>query len=369
MAQVARAIMGYRWATMDDGKRFLGWIVSSIVGGAMEWRPHLLLTAPASQGKTWLLTNVMEKIMGPLLTSISDATPAAISRLTAHSSLPIAIDEAEPSEDWVLELLKTLRAASSDFGSRIRVAPNGVGVTFQQARFSALLAGTVAPALAKADETRLTPVSFGPPVDNWPAVRLAIRSAMEHAPAVRYRVIRRAKEIVDMADKLSDEMQDLGMDSREAMASAALTAGWRFWGVDDAEVFSQPVEPGVPQRTDAADALLEILALRHRHEYGDISVLKMLGKVQPPAALADLFGIKRQDDGIIIAAKHRGLVTAMSRTKWAQADVRKLLLQLEGAGMTASAHRFGQLRVRGVFIPEATLQDIGVELETEEEDK
>ena len=39
---------------------------------------------------------------------------------------------------------------------------------------------------------------------------------------------------------LTDEMQDLGMDSREAMSSAALTAGWRFWGVDDREVHAQP---------------------------------------------------------------------------------------------------------------------------------
>ena len=117
---LAKAVMGYRWATEDDGRRFLGWIVAAIIGGALEWRPHLLLTAPATQGKTWLLKNVLEKIMGPLITSISDATPAAISRMTAHASLPIAIDEAEPSEEWVMELLKTLRAASSDFGSRVR---------------------------------------------------------------------------------------------------------------------------------------------------------------------------------------------------------------------------------------------------------
>ena len=132
--------MRYRWATPDDGRRFLGWMVAAIIGGALEWRPHLLLTAPAAQGKTWLLKNVLERLMGPMLTSISDATPAAIAKVTQYASLPIAIDEAEPSDEWVLELLKTLRAASSDFGSRIRVAPNG-GVNFQQARFCALLGG------------------------------------------------------------------------------------------------------------------------------------------------------------------------------------------------------------------------------------
>ena len=193
-----------------------------------------MASAPAanrarSTRETWLLTNVLEPIMGNMMTSVSDATPASISRLTAYSSLPVAIDEAEPSDDWVVELLKTLRAASSDFGSRVRATADG-GVSFQQARFCALLAGTVAPALAKADDSRLSPVGLGPPVDDWPQVRLAIRNAMRHADSVRHRIIRRAGEIVTAADTLTDEMQDLGMDSREAMSSAALTAGWRFWG-------------------------------------------------------------------------------------------------------------------------------------------
>ena len=68
-ADIARAVMGYRWATPNDGRRFLGWLVASLVGGALQWRPHLLLTAPAAQGKTWLLTNVLEPIMGNMMTS------------------------------------------------------------------------------------------------------------------------------------------------------------------------------------------------------------------------------------------------------------------------------------------------------------
>ena len=368
MADIAKAVMRYRWATAGDGRRFLGWMVVSIIGGALEWRPHLLLTAPAAQGKTWLLKNVLERLMGPLLTSISDATPAAIAKVTQYASLPIAIDEAEPSEEWVLELLKTLRAASSDFGSRIRVAPNG-GVNFQQARFCALLAGTVAPALGRADDTRLSPVNFGPPVADWPAVRLAISAAMEHADAVRYRVIRRAADIVAEADRLTNEMQDLGMDSREAMSSAALTAGWRFWGVDNREVHAQPEISG---QSDAGDALLEIMSLRVRLPSGtERSVLQLLADENEADApvLADLMGIRRDGQGVMIAAKHRGLVRALTRSKWGNADLRKLLLQLDMTVLTANPQRFGGLRERAVRIPQATLAEMGVEFDDAEPDK
>ena len=359
-AAIARAVMGYRWATDDDGRRFLGWAVAAIIGGALEWRPHLLLTAPATQGKTWLLKNVLERLMGPLLTSVSDATPAAISRLTAHASLPIAIDEAEPSEEWVQELLKTLRAASSDFGSRIRAAQGGTGVTFQQARFCALLAGTIAPALARADDTRLSPVALGPPVEDWPKVRAQVQNAMQFADGARYRIIRRAPEIVAEANRLGDEMEDLGMDSREARASAAMTAGWRFWGIDEREVASQPE---VSQETDAASALLEMLSIRHRDVGGkEESLGSMLQDNGKDHILADLYGLRIVGGALMVAIKHHGLQSAMYRSKWGNADLRKLMLQLDGTEVTKSALLFGAVRKRAVQIPPETLTAIGVEI-------
>ena len=54
----------------------------------------------------------------------------------------------------------------------------------------ALLAGTVSPVLGRADDTRITPVGFGPMVDDWAQVSFAIQTTMEKADAVRYRIIR-----------------------------------------------------------------------------------------------------------------------------------------------------------------------------------
>ena len=372
VAEVARAVMSYRWATADDGKRFLGWVVAAIVGGALEWRPHLLLTAPAGEGKTWLLKQVLEKLMGTLMISVSDASTAAISKVREHAALPVAIDEAEPSEEWVIELLKTLRAASSDFGARIRVGPGNHGVVFQRARFCALLAGTVAPALARADDTRLTSVSFGAPVENWAQVKLAITTTMQKADMVRARIIRHTTEIVKEAERVGNEMQDLGMDSREALTSAALTAGWHFWGLDSADVYSREMtrvktadgDTILSDPTDASDALLEILAVRVRPAgESDKSVLEMLSNVKKQGTLADLVGIRRTAKGeLVIANRHKGLSTAMARTKWANADLRKLMLQLPDTSTTENTHRFGNLRLRAVLIPKSTLESVGVDI-------
>ena len=235
---MAAAVMGYRWGAPSDGKRLLGWMVSAIVGGALEWRPHVQITAPSGQGKSWLLREVISALMGPLLQRIADASPAALARMTAHASLPFSFDEAEPSAQWVLELLSLMRISSGGEGQRIRVDMQTGGVQVQAPRFSALLSNVAAPDMSRADASRVVSVSLGAEVENWPATSAAIMGVMAHAAGVRSRIIRETPGIVGNARELAREMQAGGMDSREALASAALTAGWQWWGIDKFTVYS-----------------------------------------------------------------------------------------------------------------------------------
>ena len=291
---------------------------------------------------------------------IADASSAGVARFTGNSSLPIGIDEAEPAHQWVMDLLPTLRVASSGAGARVRADAHG-GVSVSHSRFSAILSSTIAPNLAKADATRITEVGLATEgVDDWPKLRRAILNAMRHADGVRYKIFRDAQSIVHETDRLTGKMQDLGMDSREAMASAAFTAGWRWWGVDNHEVLSQPE---TSERTDASDALLEILSLRHTAGGITVSVAEMLTNTLYEAALLDLFGMRRMGSEIWIAEKHHGLRAAMSRSKWASADLRKLLLQMDGVFTLDRAVRFGSaLRTRAIVIPADSLAAAGVDL-------
>ena len=260
VAAIARAVLDYRWASEDDGRKFLGWIVAAMVGGALEWRPHLWLTSPAGTGKTWLFDNVLLKLLGNAMPSLADTTPAGLARFVGASSLPIVIDEAEPTHPWVVNLLDTLRAASSGAGARLRADAHG-GYDIQQSRFSAILSSTISPNLPKADATRIAEIGLSTEsVENWPMVQVAIQVTMKAANNVRYKIFREAQNIIGNVDELVVDMQSRGMDSREALSSAALTVGWRWWGVDTKEIMSQPE---TTERTDASDALLEILALRY----------------------------------------------------------------------------------------------------------
>ena len=362
MIEVAKAVSSYRWATPLDSKRILGWIVAAIVGGALEWRPHISLVAPASTGKSWLLRRI-QTLMGPLVLRVADATPAAIARLTSHTSIPVLIDEAEPTAGWITEVLALLRVSAGADGMRVRAEQGSDGVVRQNARFAALLSGTSAPRLGQADSSRLTAVRLGRAVENWPAVMEAIDDAMKYADRVRARIVMEAQAIVKEADRLGVEYQGLGMASREALATASLTAGWRAWGVDKADVYS--VDWGIGEEpSDSLDLLQDILALRYRRDGDDMALIQLISK--DSLAAAQLYGVRQAGDairtGLLIATAHRGLLAALSRTSHSAVDLRSMLLQLPGAKATDSARRFGSLRMRAVEIPGDTLRALGIDI-------
>ena len=188
------------------------------------------------QGKSWLLREVVSALMGPLLQRIADASPAALARMTAHASLPFSFDEAEPSAQWVLELLSLMRISSGGEGLRVRVDMQTGGVQVQAPRFSALLSNVSSPNMSRADASRVVTINLGDEVEDWPAVDEAITGAMAQAAGVRSRIIRDAAMIAAKVKSKSRELQSLGMDSREALASGALTACWQWWGIDDMDV-------------------------------------------------------------------------------------------------------------------------------------
>ena len=360
---IAEAVMRYRWRDEMDGKRFLGWMVSAIVGGALEWRQHLQLTAPSGRGKSWVLRKVLKVLMGPLLTQIVDATPAALAKMTAHSSLPFSFDEAEPSAQWIFELLSLMRPASGGEGLRIRVNMQTGGVDTQRPRFSALLSNVSAPNMSRPDASRVVTISLGEEVEDWLAVEKDINSAMENAARVRSRIIRETASIVERVGAKAQDFQGSGMDSREALASAALTAGWRWWGIDKTEVYSADADHD-RDRSDAADCLRTIMEMTIRDPGGAGKTLaKALTK--DADSIEDLFAIKYEGmDGLVVRYGHRGLKDGLKDTPWGKVELQKTLMQLDGATMT-NPRKIGRQRGRCVNIPHATLRKVGIELDEE----
>lgn len=367
---VASAVLRYRWLTVDDGRRMLGWITAAICGGALEWRPHLSLSAPAESGKSWMLKNVVGPLMGDLAYRLADATPAAVARLTQNSSLAVLIDEAEPTETWVLDVLKQLRISAGAEGLRVRADATSGGVVAQAPRYCALLSATKMAALGAADASRLAMIRLGDEVDDWPTLEMEILGAMAAADRIRSRIVRSVDWVVNRADELTRELQQQGIGSRAAALSASLTAGWQFWGIDRAIV---PAGTARAERSDAESALLELLALTHReagaHERSVRALLRD-DLISGRSAVGDLYGMRREGDDLLVMPRHSGLATNLRRARSALADVDlgRLLRQIAGVEVPTNGRRIGGERGRVVVFPFETLARLGIDWDIPEEE-
>lgn len=338
-ARVRDAVLAYRWNTEDDGRRFLGWIVTGLVGGALSWRPHLLFTAIAGRGKSWILKHVVDPIHAPLGRRISNATAAAIARLARHESLPLIIDEAEANEGWMHELMALIRVAAGGDGIRIR-CDGDRGFSTQAPRFSSLLSATTAANLRQADESRFTSIALGEEVADWTAVRNEIRDAMANGVARKLQaaIIRETADIVAAVDRVTEQLEHAGdTTTRDAKIVGALSAGWQWWG-GSGTVGERELSP---ESQDALTLLDRILTTRLRilkspsaPVEGTIAELLVDGPTVRKR-LRFSHGVMLRDDGsLIIAHTHQGLRAELAKgaNNYRDVDIGRLLMQLLPSG-------------------------------------
>ena len=365
--RVAEAVERYRWQHPLDGRRFLGWLVSSIVGGALEWRPHIWLAAAAETGKSWLLKRVAARLLGPMVVRVADATPAAMARRMRSDSLPLILDEAEPDRQWIEGLMDLIRVAAGGDGERIRTDVGG-NVQRLHPRFSVCMSSTKIANLRAADASRFQMLNLSlKGVENWPEVERAIEDSLANGACERIRaaLIHEGHEVVEEAASVSRELMRGGHGTRGSLIGGALTAGWR-WLSGETDMLPPVTETLVGQsQDDAGYALREILNLRvQTHGAERVPLIDLLtDQVRYEEKLPAGYGVRLDDDDdLLIATRHPSLLRELRRTAFERVDLRRLLCQIEGASPTTNRRRFNQMRMRAVCIPSEVLKMHGVDL-------
>jgi hypothetical protein len=111
----------WNWTRPEvDPVLLLGWIGCALIGGALDWRPAVLLIGDRATGKS-TLQQALRNIFGDTLFRSADTTAAGIYQAMAHDARPVALDELEPDSDPrkldnVVHLMRT--SASGDIGRR-----------------------------------------------------------------------------------------------------------------------------------------------------------------------------------------------------------------------------------------------------------
>lgn len=109
----------FHWETPASGLLLAGWVALAPICGALEWRPHIWISAVSGSGKT----TVFNEYITPLITDVvlkvkGNTTEAGIRQRLKSDALPVMFDEAESNEKAditrIQSVLSLARVASSE---------------------------------------------------------------------------------------------------------------------------------------------------------------------------------------------------------------------------------------------------------------
>ena len=377
------AVLGYRWDSIDYAKAFAGFLVTSIIGGCLEYRPMLWFLAPATSGKSWLLDNVLKKLLGSMLVDGGNVTEAGLGRLMSSDSLAAYIDEFEPyasknHSDRYNELLLLIRLASTGQSQRIRAIGEDV-----RPRFSAIITSINRPVLSDADQSRYFVVKLANRgVENWYELENAIKSvtASKKMRILRSHIIRNAGIIADEASMLERAMSKVyqKMNHRERKIIAALTAGVRFLATDKNITITKDVNDQleVDELQPLHDILTAIIPVKLTDGTEYISVGECVDKVfnkdlnlsEPYDRTLQRYGIKAERNGgeyyLYLHINSEPMVRLLRDSRFSNISIKEYLSSLDGVNYESHRTYIAKRQVRTKRLETDLLKQLGLNLGT-----
>ena len=158
------------WDVPASAFLLAGWVTLAPICGALNWRPHLWLSASAGSGKS----QIIERFIGVLLADmarvfVGSVTEAGIRQSLRSDALPVLIDEAESNEkadqQRIQGILSLARVASSESRAAI-VKGSASGEVSRYAVRSMFLLSSIATGLKQgADRRRFAQLTLRNPAD------------------------------------------------------------------------------------------------------------------------------------------------------------------------------------------------------------
>ena len=109
----------FLWENPTSGLLLAGWVALAPICGALQWRPHIWLTAAAGSGKSAILDRFVHPLLSDMgLFVVGNTTEAGIRQSLRSDAMPIIFDEAESNERAdqarMQNILSLARVASSE---------------------------------------------------------------------------------------------------------------------------------------------------------------------------------------------------------------------------------------------------------------
>ncbi len=133
------------WASPFSGELLVGWLVCSALSGALPFRPHVWVNAPAGTGKTFLRDDILAGFgQFSLALDGAESTEAGLRGALNGGALPVVWDELERDagdsrkETNINKVIALIRNATKG-GKILKGVSGGGGVTRQEIKASFML--------------------------------------------------------------------------------------------------------------------------------------------------------------------------------------------------------------------------------------
>lgn len=159
--EILGALRSWTWERPQlDPVIVLGGIGCMLVGGALDWRPHIYASGDKGVGKS-KLNEILKAVLGRALNDVANTTAAGIYQHVGLDTLPVAIDEFEAGADnrRVVAIVELIRLASSG-GRLTRGGQDHKGVEFK-IRNAFFCSGIIHPPMRPQDLSRFVILSMG----------------------------------------------------------------------------------------------------------------------------------------------------------------------------------------------------------------
>ena len=112
----------FHWEVEASGILMAGWVTLAPICGALDWRPHAWLTGSSGSGKSELLRNFVQPLLGDMsLHVVGATTEAGIRQQLRADAIPVVFDESESNERndqaRIQSVLGLARVSSSESGA------------------------------------------------------------------------------------------------------------------------------------------------------------------------------------------------------------------------------------------------------------
>lgn len=145
-----------------------GWVALSVITGILKWRPHIWLDGPRGSGKSWIIVNLVNKVLNGFVQAVkANSSEPGIRNVLDARAVPVTFDEAEgdgkENKLRMSAILGLARHSASEGDSVVAQGVSGGGGSRNYSIASSFLMTSIVPqVIAAADRSRFAQIKLGP---------------------------------------------------------------------------------------------------------------------------------------------------------------------------------------------------------------